>query len=281
MIEAARADMTELPADRAERFAARARAERRQRRSCSRSAPSSATSSRPRSPPRRIRRRRRRSPTGSPSSWLARLDEGEDPAESRVTPRALAALVGLVAAKQISVGAGRQVLDRLVAEGGRAARDRRGRGARRDRRRGRARRRSSRRRWRPTPTPPSACAKATPRRSARSSATSCARPKAAPTAPRSHGSCTSSSGRESVGKMRTAPYVVLRRAYNHGDTGLAAAYHSEDPRSAHFGRRAKGKRRPPRQYAAHEPVSSQHKRFISSAVHPAARGNGRLGRMYR
>jgi aspartyl-tRNA(Asn)/glutamyl-tRNA(Gln) amidotransferase subunit B len=57
------------------------------------------------------------------ANWIAgdltgRLDEGEDPADSRVTPGALAALVGLVSAKRISVGAGRQVLDRLVAEGG-------------------------------------------------------------------------------------------------------------------------------------------------------------------
>jgi aspartyl-tRNA(Asn)/glutamyl-tRNA(Gln) amidotransferase subunit B len=49
---------------------------------------------------------------------LARLGDGEDPSDSRVEPRALAALVGLVAAKQISVGAGRQVLDKLIAEGG-------------------------------------------------------------------------------------------------------------------------------------------------------------------
>ncbi|HXB66025.1 MAG TPA: Asp-tRNA(Asn)/Glu-tRNA(Gln) amidotransferase subunit GatB [Solirubrobacteraceae bacterium] len=41
-----------------------------------------------------------------------------DPSRSRVGPAALATLVGLVAAKRISVGAGRQVLDRLVAEGG-------------------------------------------------------------------------------------------------------------------------------------------------------------------
>ncbi len=35
-----------------------------------------------------------------------------------MTPAAIAALVGLAASKQISVGAARQVLDRLVAEGG-------------------------------------------------------------------------------------------------------------------------------------------------------------------
>jgi aspartyl-tRNA(Asn)/glutamyl-tRNA(Gln) amidotransferase subunit B len=49
---------------------------------------------------------------------LARLDDGADPSESNVAPAALASLVGLVAAKQVSVGAGRQVLDKLVAEGG-------------------------------------------------------------------------------------------------------------------------------------------------------------------
>ncbi len=49
---------------------------------------------------------------------LARLPDGGDPFASRVQPRALAVLVGLVASKRISVGAGRQVLDRLLAEGG-------------------------------------------------------------------------------------------------------------------------------------------------------------------
>jgi aspartyl-tRNA(Asn)/glutamyl-tRNA(Gln) amidotransferase subunit B len=51
---------------------------------------------------------------------VARLGDGDDqdPASSRVEPKALAALVGLVAAKRVSVGAGRQVLDKLVAEGG-------------------------------------------------------------------------------------------------------------------------------------------------------------------
>jgi aspartyl-tRNA(Asn)/glutamyl-tRNA(Gln) amidotransferase subunit B len=41
-----------------------------------------------------------------------------DPNHSRVRPAAIAALVGLASSKQISVGAARQVLDRLVAEGG-------------------------------------------------------------------------------------------------------------------------------------------------------------------
>jgi len=43
---------------------------------------------------------------------------GGDPFSSRVQPQALAALVGMVSAKSVSVGAGRQVLDRLIADGG-------------------------------------------------------------------------------------------------------------------------------------------------------------------
>jgi aspartyl-tRNA(Asn)/glutamyl-tRNA(Gln) amidotransferase subunit B len=49
---------------------------------------------------------------------VGRLEDGEDPGASRVEARALAVLVGLVSAKRVSVGAARQVLDRLVAEGG-------------------------------------------------------------------------------------------------------------------------------------------------------------------
>ncbi len=49
---------------------------------------------------------------------VSRIEDGQDPAASRVEPRALAALVALVADKSISVGAARQVLDTLVAEGG-------------------------------------------------------------------------------------------------------------------------------------------------------------------
>ncbi|MHB2001175.1 MAG: Asp-tRNA(Asn)/Glu-tRNA(Gln) amidotransferase subunit GatB [Solirubrobacteraceae bacterium] len=52
---------------------------------------------------------------------LARLPDGADLAESKVSPEALAALVGLVAARQVNVGAGRQVLDALVAVGGEPA----------------------------------------------------------------------------------------------------------------------------------------------------------------
>ena len=60
------------------------------------------------------------------SDLLTRLEDGAgagggtggDPTSSRVQPAAMATLVSLVCTKQISVGAARQVLDRLVAEGG-------------------------------------------------------------------------------------------------------------------------------------------------------------------
>ena len=51
----------------------------------------------------------------------ARLDDAQDPSDWRVTPRALAKLVALVSTKQVSVGAARQVLDKLIAEGGEPA----------------------------------------------------------------------------------------------------------------------------------------------------------------
>ncbi len=127
MLEAARAAMCELPAERAERFA----------RELALSADSAqllafraelgdyfeaalAAGAEPSPPPQAL------------ANWItgeltARLGEGEaaageraggDPFSSRVAPRALASLVGLVAAKRVSVGAARQVLDRLVADGG-------------------------------------------------------------------------------------------------------------------------------------------------------------------
>jgi aspartyl-tRNA(Asn)/glutamyl-tRNA(Gln) amidotransferase subunit B len=63
-------------------------------------------------------------PAQALANWISvelagRLGEGEeDPAGSRVEAAALASLVGLVAAKRVSVGAARQVLDKLIAEGG-------------------------------------------------------------------------------------------------------------------------------------------------------------------
>ena len=49
---------------------------------------------------------------------VSRLEDAADPNDAKVTPQALAELVGLVAAKQVSVGAARQVLDKLIAAGG-------------------------------------------------------------------------------------------------------------------------------------------------------------------
>ncbi len=116
MLAAARADMSELPADRAERL----------QRELSLSAESaqllafraelgdyfeSALAVAPPPPPQTL------------ANWVAsdlvsRLEDGQDPADSNVSPTALAKLVALVHEKRISVGAGRQVLDKLVADGG-------------------------------------------------------------------------------------------------------------------------------------------------------------------
>jgi aspartyl-tRNA(Asn)/glutamyl-tRNA(Gln) amidotransferase subunit B len=52
---------------------------------------------------------------------LGALEAESDPAASNVTPAALAALVGLVSAKQVTAAGGRQVLEKLVAEGGEPA----------------------------------------------------------------------------------------------------------------------------------------------------------------
>ncbi len=53
---------------------------------------------------------------------LAQVEDGQDPAESKVTPEALARLVGMVGAKQVSHSAAKEVLGTLVAEGGDPAR---------------------------------------------------------------------------------------------------------------------------------------------------------------
>jgi aspartyl-tRNA(Asn)/glutamyl-tRNA(Gln) amidotransferase subunit B len=57
------------------------------------------------------------------ANWIAgelaaRLGDAEDLVDSRVAPRALAELVGMLSAGEVSVGAARQVLDRLVTDGG-------------------------------------------------------------------------------------------------------------------------------------------------------------------
>jgi aspartyl-tRNA(Asn)/glutamyl-tRNA(Gln) amidotransferase subunit B len=59
------------------------------------------------------------------ANWVeqlrARIGAEADPAGSAVTPQALAQLVALAGAKRVNAGAARQVLDRLVAEGGEPA----------------------------------------------------------------------------------------------------------------------------------------------------------------
>ncbi len=118
MLDAAHATLGELPADRAQRFerelgvsadSARLLAFRAELGDYFEAALAAGVDPPP--PPQAL------------ANWIAtdltgRLHEGEDPAGSRVQASALAALVGLVSAKRISVGAGRQVLDRLVADGG-------------------------------------------------------------------------------------------------------------------------------------------------------------------
>jgi aspartyl-tRNA(Asn)/glutamyl-tRNA(Gln) amidotransferase subunit B len=57
------------------------------------------------------------------ANWLAnelvaRLGADADPAASKVEPRALAQLVAMVGAKEVTQGGARQVLDKLVADGG-------------------------------------------------------------------------------------------------------------------------------------------------------------------
>ena len=49
---------------------------------------------------------------------LGRMGEVEDPAQTKASPAALAALVGMVAERRVTAGAGRQVLERLLADGG-------------------------------------------------------------------------------------------------------------------------------------------------------------------
>jgi aspartyl-tRNA(Asn)/glutamyl-tRNA(Gln) amidotransferase subunit B len=124
MVEAARAQMPELPAERAQRYAAElglsAESARRlafrnelgeyfeqvltaaaQQAGAGDGAP----------------------PAQALANWVAgelapRLDDLGDPAESRVTPEALAALVAMVDSRAITAASGRAVLERLLADGG-------------------------------------------------------------------------------------------------------------------------------------------------------------------
>ncbi len=118
MIEAAQDDMSELPADRAERLGrehelstevAQMLAFRPELGDYFELA--LAAHADPAPPPQAL------------ANWVSgelagRLQEGQAPADSRAEPAAVAQLVGLVASREISVGAGRQVLDVLLADGG-------------------------------------------------------------------------------------------------------------------------------------------------------------------
>ena len=116
MLERARAALPELPAARAERFESELGLSRRHRASCSPSAASSATTS---------RRPSARTATSSPpalANWVTnelspRLGDG-DPADSKVEPAALARLSAWWSARRSRRAPRKEVLDKLVAEGG-------------------------------------------------------------------------------------------------------------------------------------------------------------------
>jgi aspartyl-tRNA(Asn)/glutamyl-tRNA(Gln) amidotransferase subunit B len=62
-------------------------------------------------------------PAQALANWVTgdlagRLPEGQPPSDSLAAPAALATLVGMVSSREISVGAGRQVLDVLLSDGG-------------------------------------------------------------------------------------------------------------------------------------------------------------------
>jgi aspartyl-tRNA(Asn)/glutamyl-tRNA(Gln) amidotransferase subunit B len=117
MIEAARAEMAELPSARAERLRVEAGL-----------TPESATALAFRGElgdffEAALGAAAEDLPPQTLANWVTgelvpRLGDVEDPADSRVTPAAMASLVMLVAAKRVSVGVGRQVLERIVADGG-------------------------------------------------------------------------------------------------------------------------------------------------------------------
>ena len=117
MIEAARAEMAELPSARAERLRAEAGL-----------TPESAAALAFRGElgdffEAALGAAAEDLPPQTLANWVTgelvpRLGDAEDPADSRVTPAAMASLVMLVAAKRVSVGVGRQVLERIVADGG-------------------------------------------------------------------------------------------------------------------------------------------------------------------
>ena len=253
MLDAARADMTELPADRAERLERELGAERRER----------AAAGLPRRARRLLRGRarppradpapgRRRSPTGSPASCVARLDDGRGSRRARASrPSALAALVGLVGAPSRSASAPRARCS--TGSSPRAASRRRSSRPRASPRSAATTswRRSSPRRSRPTPTPPQRV------RDGNAKAI---------------GPIVGHVMRETKGR---ADGTEVSRLI-HEQLGVMTQAPTRSADILDFGPMASRARR--RQYAGHEPFSSQLKRLTSSAVHPAARGDGGCGR---
>jgi aspartyl-tRNA(Asn)/glutamyl-tRNA(Gln) amidotransferase subunit B len=135
MLAAARAEIPELPADRAERFERDFGLSADRARTFARRAElgdyfEAAVAS--------LADERRDGGDGAPTvvaNWLEQLIErissDVDPADSKVSPESLASLATMVAAKEVSRDAGREVLTRLVDEGGdpRAIVEREGLGA--------------------------------------------------------------------------------------------------------------------------------------------------------
>jgi aspartyl-tRNA(Asn)/glutamyl-tRNA(Gln) amidotransferase subunit B len=115
MIEAARAELPELPAERAQRYQAElSLSEEAARRLAFQAALGDYFE--------RVLAAADGAPAQTVANWVAgelatRLGE-QDPSDSKVAPEALARLVTMVGEKAVTPGAARQVLDRLVAEGG-------------------------------------------------------------------------------------------------------------------------------------------------------------------
>jgi aspartyl-tRNA(Asn)/glutamyl-tRNA(Gln) amidotransferase subunit B len=117
MVEAARAELPELPAARAERYQRELALSAETARTLAYRSELGAYFERALAEPAQPG-----VPAQALADWVtgqlaARIGE-EDPGESRVAPEALARLVAMVGERAVTPGAARQVLDRLVAEGG-------------------------------------------------------------------------------------------------------------------------------------------------------------------
>ena len=118
LIDEIRASLPELPLQKAERYENELGHRRRHRASSSPSTPTSALTSRRCSPPPATAPTPSASATGSPASSSPDIGADADPAESKVTPEALAQLVELVKEKTVTNTGAKTVLDKLVEDGG-------------------------------------------------------------------------------------------------------------------------------------------------------------------